>query len=149
MHRQEPDINRRIAEAIGLSSSAPQAIARTLADIGGLRPPTRSESVEFLVATLRQAANTIPTVPAAWSWGEFHHAGIYPAHELIQSDDPVRVAICASDLGLADRVSPDSADTPRRALSLNLMEATEQLLRRLHERLEASGISPYGHDGLA
>ena len=148
MQRHDVAISPKIAEAIGLPSFAREVVASTLADIGGLRSPTRSESVEFLVATLRQAAHAIPTAPAAWSWGEFHHAGIYPAHVLIRADDPVPVALCAADLGLADLASPASADTPRRALSLNLMSATEQLLRNLHERIEAAGISPHGHQGL-
>lgn len=148
MHGRDADINPKVVHAIGLPSLAPEAVARKLAEIAGLRPPTRLESVEFLVATLRRATNEIPTAPAAWSWGEFHHAGIFPAHELIQSDDPVRLAICAADLGLADQASPNSADTPRQALSRNLMEATEALLRSLRERLEAAEISTYGHQGL-
>jgi hypothetical protein len=147
-HGQDKEINPKVAHAIGLPSLAPEAIARTLAEIAGLRPPTRPESVEFLVATLRRATNEVPTVPAAWSWGEFHHAGIFPANELIESDDPVRLAICASDLGLADQASPNSADTPRQALSWNLMAATEALLRHLRERLEAAEISTYDHQGL-
>jgi hypothetical protein len=147
MHGQDANINPKIAEALGLSSLAPEAVARELAEIAGLRPPTRRESVEFLVATLRRATNEIPTVPAAWSWGEFHHAGIGPADELIRSDDSVRLAICASDLGLADQPSPNSADTPRQALSQNLMEATDALLRSLRELLEAAEISTYGHPG--
>ena len=145
----DADINPVVVRAIGLPSLAPEAVARKLAEIAGLRPPSRPESVEFLVATLLRAANEIPTVPAAWSWGEFHHAGISRVHELIQADDPVRLAICAADLGLADQASPNSTDTPRQALARNLMEATEALLRSISERLEAAGISTYGHKGLS
>jgi hypothetical protein len=148
MNAQDADISPKIAEAIGLSSLAPEAVAAKLAEIGSLRAPTRPESVEFLMATLRLAVNEIPAVPAAWSWAEFHHAGIYPAHELVQSDDPVVIAICASDLGLADQPSPNSAATPLRALSRNLVEATERLLRDLQKRLETAGISTHGHQGL-
>jgi hypothetical protein len=148
MHAEDVDINRTIAQAIGLPSLEPEAVARKLAEIAGLRAPTRAESVAFLVATLRRAVDAIPTVPGAWSWGEFHHAGTFPADELIQSDDPVRFAICAFDLGLADQASSNSADTPREALVRNLMEASDALLRSLRKRLEAAEISTHGHRGL-
>jgi hypothetical protein len=147
MHGEDADINPTVAHAIGLSSLEPEAVAMKLAEIAGLRPPTRPEAVEFLVSTLRRAANEIPTVPAAWSWGEFHHAGTFPADELIKSDDPVRLAICAFDLGLADQAS-NSADSPRQVLSRNLMDATDALLRSVRERLEGAEISTHGHQGL-
>ena len=144
MQSEQIQLPGDIAEALGLPSLAPEAVAERLAEIGGLRAPTRPETVEFLVATIRHAADQIPSVPAAWSWGEFHHAGVYAAHELIQSEDPVRLAICASDLGLADAVAPDPAETVRQALSRGLWEATNRLLRSAKERLAAAGVSTHG-----
>lgn len=149
MERHFADIHPKVAEALGLSSYAQEAVARKLAEIGGLRTPTRPESVEFLVSTLRYALKEIPIEPAAWSWAEFHHAGIYPAHQLAQSSDPVELAICAADLGMADEAPPGPAVTPRRALSQNLMAAANQLLRNLETQLEGAGISAHGHKGLA
>jgi hypothetical protein len=145
---QGAEINPIVVRALGLPSLAAESVATKLAEIGGLRTPTRPETVKFLVATLERAASEIPTGPAAWSWGEFHHAGLFPAHELIQSNDLVRLAICASDLGLADESCVGPTDTPRQALSRNLVAATETLLQRLRERLEAAGISTYGHEGV-
>lgn len=149
MQSEQIELPREIAEALGLPSLAAEAVAERLAEIGGLHAPTRPETVEFLVATLQHAANQIPSVPAAWSWGEFHHAGIYASHELIQSEDPVGLAICASDLGLADEVTPDPAETIRQALSRGLAAATNRLLRSVTERLEAAGISTHGHRGFS
>lgn len=137
-----------IAAAIDLPSLVPDAVAAKLAEIAGLSTPTRPESVGFLVATLRYAAAQIPTGPGAWSWGEFHLAGSWPAQELAQADDPVPLAICASDLGLTDQLPRGAADTLRLALAIRLIEASDLLLQRLKTRLEAAGISTHGHHGL-
>jgi hypothetical protein len=144
----DAELSPTIAEALGVSSPTREALADRLAEIGGLCQPTRMESTELLVATLQHAVRQIPSVPAAWSWGEFEHAGMYPVHQLVEADDRDRLTVCARDLGLADRGSSRPFDTAPEALSRSLTEAIQQLLRSLRARLEAAGISTHGHRGL-
>jgi hypothetical protein len=69
-----------------------------------------------------------------------------PAHRHQTSGlpEPIR----PKDQRVRGELSSDVADTPRRALSQNLMETTERLLQGLRKRLEAAGISTHGHQGL-
>ena len=93
------------------------------------------------------ALRKIPSSGAAWSWGEFHNGGLQPLYTLSDRKDWHRWALYAVDLGVAEKVSPTRDGetlTPLEGLSRNLISATEQLLEKVRERLEAAGVSPYG-----
>ena len=141
------DLDERTAKALELTSLDRKAVANRLAQIGDLRPPTREESQELLVEVLVNALRKIPSSGAGWSWGEFYNGGIQPLYDISRGNDWLREAICAVDLGLGEyqpRTRPGETLTPQLALDRNLIDATERLLQRVRERLEAAGVSPYG-----
>lgn len=96
---------------------------------------------------LRYALREIPSGGAAWSWGEFHNGGLQPLYDIGREKDWPRLAVCATDLGLAERhptVKNGESLTPLDGLARNLGDAIERLLHALRESLEAAGVSPYG-----
>jgi hypothetical protein len=114
-------------------------VADRLAQIGELRTPTRRETEEFLVEVLLQALRQIPSNGAAWSWGEFHNAGLQPLYDISSATDWPRLAVCAAGLGLAEHEAKSREGevlTPLDGLSRDLTQATERLLRALREHLE-------------
>ena len=144
------EINEWTAEVLGFPSLNRKAVADRLAQIGDLRTPTREETEEFLVEVLLNALRQIPSTVGAWSWGEFHDGGLQPLYDMTREEDWPREAVCSVDLGLGEYpapMRPGESLTPRLALARNLTAATEALLRAIRERLEAAGVSPYGHRG--
>lgn len=152
MDQSRVNIPNLAARALDLSEAPGAAeLARRLAALGGLPVPAREETVEYLVSALVGALEHIPIRPVAWSWGEFHNGGTTPIGEIGRGEDWERLASIAIDLGLDARVPKMHGDetlTPRQALARNLMQATEDTLLEVQRRLEAAGISPYGHEGL-
>jgi hypothetical protein len=138
-------IDERTAKALRLTSLDGRAVANRLAEIAELAPPTRDETIEFLVEVLRDALKQISNT---WSWGEFHNGGTQPLYDIGREKDWHRLAVCAVDLGLdaqpARVMTPDEVLSPRDALARNLGDATDRLLREVKDRLEAAGVSPYG-----
>ena len=122
-----------------------------MAEIGGLGLPTQSATVDFLVEVLLKALREIPSSGAAWSWGEFHDGGLQPLYDISREKDWYSLAVATIDLGLADArptIREGEILSPIGSLARNLTEATEGLLHEIRLRLEAAGVSPYGHRGL-
>ncbi|HKP20080.1 MAG TPA: hypothetical protein VJT68_01080 [Thermoleophilaceae bacterium] len=143
----EVGIDKATAEWLGFETLGREAVAARLADIGGLPRPTRRETQEFLVEVLLQALRQIPASGAAWSWGEFYNGGVQPLYDMSRTKDRPRLAVCAADLGLAERqprVRNGETLTPLDGLARNLMQATEHLLLEVSELLKRAGVSPYG-----
>lgn len=94
------------------------------------------------------ALSYIPFSNVAWSWGEFYNGGIQPMYDIGREKDWPRLALCAADLGLAERHprlrKADETLTPLEALSRNLGDGIDRLLAAVRERLEAAGFSPCG-----
>src|SRR5688572_27749243 len=115
-----------LAIALGLNARDRAGVVTRLAEIGGFSEPTRAEAADFLVEVLEKAATQIPPVPAAWSWAEWHNAGLQPLYDITREQDWVRMAICAIDLGLGDRtprMREGSVLSPRGGLMQNLCDA--------------------------
>jgi hypothetical protein len=141
------DIDERTARALELTALDRAAVADRLAQIGGLRTPTRQETRDFLVDVLRSALRQIPSSNTAWSWGEFHNGGLQPLYDISREKDWAQWAAYAVDLGLAEQAPPmrdGETLTPLDGLSRNLIGAIERLLHEVRERLEAAGVSPFG-----
>jgi hypothetical protein len=138
------------ARALGIPARDQSSVARRLAEIAGLDAPSRPTTEEFLIAILLGALREIPRVPAAWSWGEFHNAGLQPLYDMTKRKDWPGWAAVASDLGLDEEPAVTETGevlTPRAALSRSLIAASERLLLRVRELLEAAGVRTHGHEG--
>lgn len=141
-----------LPEALGFPSRSGEAVASRLAQLGGLREPTRPETKDLLVSVLVRATSRIPDFPAAWSWVEWYHAGTAPLDEMTRNNEYIPIAICAEDLGVAERPSPpapwdDGPVSPRLQLLRNLTDAVERLLHELEQILKAAGIDDHGWMG--
>jgi hypothetical protein len=144
------EIDGWTATTLGLPALDRSSVGRRLAEIADLQPPTRVETEELLVEVLLNALSQIPPVPAAWSWGEFHNAGLQPLYDMTREKDWPRWAACAVDLGLGDEPAVTESGevlSPRAALSRNLTAATERLLHRVRVLLEQAGVATHGHKG--
>ena len=138
--RRHVDVDEWTAETLGMVARDRSSVASRLAEIADLQVPTRPETEQFLYDTLTYALSQIPPVPAAWSWGEFHNAGLQPLYDMTAEDDWARWGACAADLGL-------EGDASHAELSRTLIAATERLLAQVRRRLEAAGVSTHGHSG--
>lgn len=139
-------VESRIARALGLTQLDRSSVAEWLGHLASERAPAHAETRDFLIRVFQGAISQIPTGDVAWSWGEFHNAGIEAVFELDRDTNSQRLAVCAADLALDDQpplTRSGQTGIPREALSRSLMAATERLLLAIRERLEAGGISPH------
>jgi hypothetical protein len=144
------DIYRMGAAALRLPIDDPDPTAARLAEIADFPSPAREETRALLVEVFKKGVSEIPSLSAAWSWGEFYNGAIQPLYDLDEAQDWERLAVCAIDLGLDDRLPKlyqhDEVLTPRAGLARNLGTAVDHLIAALRERLEAAGFSTYGWD---
>jgi hypothetical protein len=116
-----------------------------MAALGELQTPSHDETVRLLVEVLTQALRQIPTTGGAWSWGEFHNGGIQPLFDISRDKEWYRLAVCAIDLGVADRqpvLRSGEILNPLEGLARNLGDAVEAVLHQVRLRLEQGGIAP-------